>query len=678
MLTVRGLTKIYANRYDAHAGGVRDIGFSLPPGTFFTLLGPSGCGKTTTLRCIAGLERPDKGFIALGDRVLFDGETKIAVPMNQRGIGMVFQSYAIWPHMTVFENIAFPLRVSKQRRYSREEIRSLVDQALTTVGLAGYGDRPATRLSGGQQQRVALARAIVHQPQLLLLDEPLSNLDASLREEMRAELRRLQQQIGITAIYVTHDQAGALAMSDLVAVMDRGHIVQLGEARTVYFRPESEFVASFIGAANLLGGTTIAAVEAGAVGRLRLDDGEEISCLFPAGSDAGRPGHRRSATREHRNRACHDSPCQRSQRTARLGERGELPRRQRALRCVYRRARRSCRSVGRIRVPRRYGGPARVSTGGDGIGRLDRSFQRRRLSRNIIGAFAACAEPRQAVPRAAGLVSSSSWRQSPCAHEVRIFPAGLAVAKFFSVHRTHRASRGFEHRLWRAGVPFHRAAEPRIEVGDPFRKPAELYAGAEIDQVRHVPAAQELIQSGAAAMITARQNGQSFLRRQARTDRHLVRSQALPCTAPDDTAEQFACGRDGDHTQNRSASTHQADIHRELIIAGSEFACAVQRIHEPVFRCWLGDAPAGHLLLGNHRNARRRLAQAFDDNCFGGMVGFGDRRTVFLAYHIEAARAHRQDCGTRLQCERRSERDQIVVIHVSVIPIECGESNARG
>jgi iron(III) transport system ATP-binding protein len=289
MLTVRGLTKIYANRYDAHAGGVRDIGFSLPPGTFFTLLGPSGCGKTTTLRCIAGLERPDNGFIALGDRVLFDGETKIAVPMNQRGIGMVFQSYAIWPHMTVFENIAFPLRVSKERRYGREEIRSLVDQALTTVGLAGYGDRPATRLSGGQQQRVALARAIVHHPQLLLLDEPLSNLDASLREEMRAELRRLQQQIGITAIYVTHDQAEALAMSDLVAVMDRGRIVQLDEARTVYFRPASEFVASFIGAANLLSGTTIAAVEAGAVGRLRLDDGEEISCLFPAGSDAGRP-----------------------------------------------------------------------------------------------------------------------------------------------------------------------------------------------------------------------------------------------------------------------------------------------------------------------------------------------------------------------------------------------------
>jgi iron(III) transport system ATP-binding protein len=287
MLTVRGLTKIYLNRYDTLAGGVRDIDFSLPPGTFFTLLGPSGCGKTTTLRCVAGLERPDTGFIALGERVLFDGKRKVAVPMNQRGIGMVFQSYAIWPHMTVFENIAFPLRVAKDRRYPREEIRKLVDQALATVGLAGYGDRPATRLSGGQQQRVALARAIVHHPQLLLLDEPLSNLDASLREEMRAELRRLQQQIGITAIYVTHDQSEALAMSDLVAVMDRGRIVQFGAPREIYFRPESEFVASFIGAANLLGGTSAASVSAGGVGTLLLDDGGEISCVFPAGSSAG-------------------------------------------------------------------------------------------------------------------------------------------------------------------------------------------------------------------------------------------------------------------------------------------------------------------------------------------------------------------------------------------------------
>ena len=157
--------------------------------------------------------------------------------MNQRGIGMVFQSYAIWPHMTVFENIAFPLRVAKDAATAARKSAGWSIRRWRTVGLAGYGDRPATRLSGGQQQRVALARAIVHQPQLLLLDEPLSNLDASLREEMRAELRRLQQQIGITAIYVTHDQAEALAMSDLVAVMDHGRIVQFGEPRAIYFRP---------------------------------------------------------------------------------------------------------------------------------------------------------------------------------------------------------------------------------------------------------------------------------------------------------------------------------------------------------------------------------------------------------------------------------------------------------
>ena len=287
MLTVRGLTKIYVNRYDAQGGGVRDVSFELRPGTFFTLLGPSGCGKTTTLRCVAGLERPDAGLISVEDRVLFDSARGVSVPLNQRGIGMVFQSYAIWPHMTVFENIAFPLRVAKDRRYGREEIRSLVDRALSTVGLSGYGDRPATRLSGGQQQRVALARAIVHRPQLLLLDEPLSNLDASLREEMRAELRRLQQQIGVTTIYVTHDQGEALAMSDMIAVMELGRVVQLDEPRAIYFRPANAFVASFIGAANLLNGTATAPVTAGAIGRLRLENGLELSCVFPDGSAAG-------------------------------------------------------------------------------------------------------------------------------------------------------------------------------------------------------------------------------------------------------------------------------------------------------------------------------------------------------------------------------------------------------
>jgi iron(III) transport system ATP-binding protein len=287
MLSVRGLTKVYANRFDAQAGGVRDVSFDLPTGTFFTLLGPSGCGKTTTLRCLAGLEHPDAGRIEVEGRVLFDPQQAIAVPMNHRGIGMVFQSYAIWPHMTVFENIAFPLRVAKDRRYGREEIRSLVDDALATVGLAGYGERPATRLSGGQQQRVALARAIVHRPQLLLLDEPLSNLDAALREEMRIELRRLQQQIGVTTIYVTHDQHEALAMSDRIAVMQHGRVVQMDEPRAIYFRPVSGFVASFIGSSNLFAGVCASGAGAGEVATVRLRDGSTIQCLFPAAQSAG-------------------------------------------------------------------------------------------------------------------------------------------------------------------------------------------------------------------------------------------------------------------------------------------------------------------------------------------------------------------------------------------------------
>ncbi|HTN12031.1 MAG TPA: ABC transporter ATP-binding protein [Acetobacteraceae bacterium] len=289
MLTVTGLTRVFANSFDAMAGGVREATFTLPAGAFFTLLGPSGCGKTTTLRCLAGLERPDHGRIELEGRVLFDGASGTLVPVHQRGIGMVFQSYAIWPHMTVFENIAFPLLVARARRYGRAEITRMVDQALATVGLAGYGPRPATRLSGGQQQRVALARAIVHQPKLLLLDEPLSNLDASLREEMRTELRRLQQQIGITTVYVTHDQSEALAMSDQIAVMQRGRIVQLDAPRAIYFTPANDFVASFIGAANLLAGTAAAAIPPGGTGPVRLADGSVILCACPAGTEAGQP-----------------------------------------------------------------------------------------------------------------------------------------------------------------------------------------------------------------------------------------------------------------------------------------------------------------------------------------------------------------------------------------------------
>ena len=287
MLEVKSLTKIFTNTYDGMAGGIRDAGFELPTGTFFTLLGPSGCGKTTTLRCIAGLERPDSGYVGIDGRVLFDGARGISVPMNLRHIGMVFQSYAIWPHMTVFENVAFPLRVSKQRKYASDEIRGLVEEALETVELGGYGERPATKLSGGQQQRVALARAIVGHPKLLLLDEPLSNLDAALRDEMRTELKRLQRQIGITTVYVTHDQAEALAMSDRIAVIDHGRIVHLAGPRDIYFRPANEFVARFIGSTNLFVGVIESAAVAEALGVVRLPDGARIQCVFPAGGAAG-------------------------------------------------------------------------------------------------------------------------------------------------------------------------------------------------------------------------------------------------------------------------------------------------------------------------------------------------------------------------------------------------------
>jgi len=279
-IVVQNLGKLFRNA-EGPAGGVHDTSFVLEPGTFFTLLGPSGCGKTTTLRSVAGLETPDRGRITLGERVFFDAAAGINVPMNRRNIGMVFQSYAIWPHMTVFENVAFPLRVAKSERYDRAAIKRMVDVALDTVSLGGFQDRSATHLSGGQQQRVALARAIVRQPRLLLLDEPLSNLDAALREDMRVELKRLQQQIGVTTIYVTHDQSEALDMSDRIAVINAGRVVQVGTPRDIYFRPANAFVAGFVGATNLVRGTVAAAASAGSVAAVDLPDGQVLHCLFP-------------------------------------------------------------------------------------------------------------------------------------------------------------------------------------------------------------------------------------------------------------------------------------------------------------------------------------------------------------------------------------------------------------
>jgi iron(III) transport system ATP-binding protein len=229
----------------------------VPQGKFFTLLGPSGCGKTTTLRSIAGLEKPTGGEIRVGDRTVFSAAQGIFVAPNRRNFGMVFQSYAIWPHMNVFQNVAFPLEVGR-RRFSQAEKADRVMRVLHAVALDHLAERDATRLSGGQQQRLALARALVMEPDLLLLDEPLSNLDLKLRERMRFELKRIQRELGITTIYVTHDQGEALALSHEIAVMNAGRIVQRGGPRDIYERPKSRFVADFIGSTNFVEGAVLA------------------------------------------------------------------------------------------------------------------------------------------------------------------------------------------------------------------------------------------------------------------------------------------------------------------------------------------------------------------------------------------------------------------------------------
>ena len=252
-LVVAGLIKDYPLDRGWHRA-VDGVGFHIEEGHFYSLLGPSGCGKTTTLRCVAGLERPDAGSIELEHIVVASGDTFI--PPERRDIGMVFQNYAIWPHMTVFENTAFPLRVGRQK-VRKAELSQRVDEVLAMVQLADYASRPALQLSGGQQQRLALARALIRRPRLLLLDEPLSNLDAKLRERMRIEVRDLQRRLGLTTLYVTHDQAEALSMSNRIAVMEGGHIVQEGSPREIYQRPATHFVASFVGSANFLESTVV-------------------------------------------------------------------------------------------------------------------------------------------------------------------------------------------------------------------------------------------------------------------------------------------------------------------------------------------------------------------------------------------------------------------------------------
>ena len=235
--------------------GIDGVSFTVQPGELFTLLGPSGCGKTTTLRSIAGLERPTAGRITVAGKTLFSSDDAVNIDANKRGLGMVFQSYAIWPHMNVFRNVAFPMEVARRsQRRSSKQIREQVERVLEVVQLGSYASRMATDLSGGQQQRLALARALVMEPPLLLLDEPLSNLDAKLREGMRFELMRLQREVGVTSIYVTHDQTEALAMSSRIAVMQAGKIEQIGTPHEIYDEPATRFVADFIGSSNFIAG----------------------------------------------------------------------------------------------------------------------------------------------------------------------------------------------------------------------------------------------------------------------------------------------------------------------------------------------------------------------------------------------------------------------------------------
>ncbi len=246
-----------------HSGGqtikaLDNVNLTIPANRIFTLLGPSGCGKTTLLRCIVGLESPDEGEIEIGGEIVWSKTQNIFVPTEKRGLGMVFQTYAIWPHMNVFNNVAYPLQT---RKTPRNIIRSQVKKALHFVQLEGFEDRPATKLSGGQQQRVALARALVAEPKVILFDEPLSNLDAKLREETRKELRTFLTELQITAIYVTHDRIEALALSDLVAVMNKGRIIETGTPRDIYFHAAHRFVADFIGRTNLIEATVISQTE---------------------------------------------------------------------------------------------------------------------------------------------------------------------------------------------------------------------------------------------------------------------------------------------------------------------------------------------------------------------------------------------------------------------------------
>jgi len=261
---------------------VQELTLDIHDREFFVLLGPTGAGKTTTLRCIAGLEHPTGGTISIGGDTVAAPESGVHVPPRLRNIGMVFQSYAVWPHMTVRQNVVYPL---KHRKLSRSDARRKVDEALELVGLSEYAERPVVALSGGQMQRVALARSIVYRPQLLLLDEPLSNLDAKLRLRLRDDLRVILKQTGMTALYVTHDQAEAVVLGDRIGVMRDGKLLQMDTPDAIYNRPADLFVANFTGATNELAGTLVS--RNGAFGTVDFGEGRrgEVALLHPLGPD---------------------------------------------------------------------------------------------------------------------------------------------------------------------------------------------------------------------------------------------------------------------------------------------------------------------------------------------------------------------------------------------------------
>ena len=278
MIRIKELRKKFKTRH----GGVEalaGISLDIVEGEFCVLLGPSGCGKTTTLRCVAGLEKPDAGEIEISGALVNSTASNVHVPTEKRDIGMVFQSYAIWPHMTVFQNVSFPLTQGR-RRCAKSEVAQRVTRALHLVKLDSFHDRPATDLSGGQQQRVAMARAVVTEPKILLMDEPLSNLDAQLRQQMRLELKKITGSIGVTTLYVTHDQDEALSLGDRVCVMNGGRIVQVGTPYQVYSDPSDLFVAEFLGDMNVVKGSV--------AGPARVDSPfGAIDCAVPSGVTAG-------------------------------------------------------------------------------------------------------------------------------------------------------------------------------------------------------------------------------------------------------------------------------------------------------------------------------------------------------------------------------------------------------